>query len=140
MSFSASWLVPLTPLTQSSQEHGVEELSNFAYEQLPRKFAESFTTALSEIGSNVVNHSEANVGFVAGQRYENDYQGRTPPRLQLMVADAGIGIKESLAAAHPEVTYPIRYRYSCFPPKVHTGEGGSGASGHLCPGGIVQSG
>lgn len=98
-----SALVPLTRLDPDVGEFGIEELCQFAYPQLPPQLAEHFTSALAEVGSNVVHHSEALVGFVAGQRFEKGFQGRPPPRLHLVVADAGIGIRSSLAQAHPEV-------------------------------------
>jgi hypothetical protein len=97
------FLLPLQRLDVNAGDHAVDELARFVYPQLPRQFQESFTEGLVEIGSNVVAHSGATVGFVAGQRYEREYQGRTPPRLHLVVGDAGMGIRQSLAEAHPEV-------------------------------------
>lgn len=89
-------LVPLTRLDINAGEYGIEQLCNFTYPQLPLELAEDFTSALAEIGSNVVQHSRATVGFVAGQRFEKAFQGRQPPRLQLVVGDAGVGIRHSL--------------------------------------------
>lgn len=96
-------LVPLTKLDINAGEYGIEQLCNFTYPQLPLELAEDFTSALAEIGSNVVQHSQATVGFVAGQRFEKPFQGRQPPRLQLVVGDAGVGIRQSLLEARPEV-------------------------------------
>lgn len=99
----ARWLVPLTRLDISAGEFGVEQIANFVYPQLPRRLAGGFTEAIAEIGMNVVQHSQAEVGFVAAQRFEKQYQTRKPPRVQLVMGDAGIGIRSSLATVHPEV-------------------------------------
>jgi hypothetical protein len=100
---AGGFLLPLRRLDVNAGDYAVEELAAFVYPQLPQAFQESFTEGLAEIGSNVVAHSGAPVGFVAGQRYERAFQGRHPPRLHLVVGDAGMGIRKSLAPAHPEV-------------------------------------
>lgn len=97
-----SALVELSPLDISAGEVAIDHLCGFTHPQLPQHLAELFTSALAEIGSNVVQHSQAAVGFVAGQRFEKAYQGRNPPRLHLVVGDAGIGIRNSLVAANPQ--------------------------------------
>jgi signal transduction histidine kinase len=97
-----AYLMPLTRLDIHGGEQAVEDLASFVWPHLPWQLAERFTGALAEIASNVVAHSGATVGFVAGQRYEKAFQGRYPPRLHLVVGDAGIGIHASLAAALPE--------------------------------------
>lgn len=79
----------------------VEQLANFVHPQLPKQLAGPFVEALAEIGANVVQHAESDIGFLAAQRFEKPYQGRLPPRLQLVVADAGIGIRDSLLPAFP---------------------------------------
>lgn len=97
-----SMLVPLKRLDLDAGEHAIDELGRFVWPQLPARLADAFTEALVEIGANVIQHAGARVGFVAAQRFENAYQGRVPPRLQLVVGDAGIGIRASLAAGRPE--------------------------------------
>jgi hypothetical protein len=99
----SGFLVPLDRLDVRAGDSAVETLARFVYPQLPRQFRESFTEGIIEIGSNVVAHSGATVGFIAGQRYEREFQRRLPPRLHLVVGDAGVGIQASLAQAHPEV-------------------------------------
>jgi signal transduction histidine kinase len=95
--------LPVTQLDLSAGEFGIEELSNFAYPNLPRALREEFTEALAEIGSNVIQHADAYNAFVSGQRLDVEYKGRYPPRLHLVVGDTGIGIQKSLAKARPEV-------------------------------------
>lgn len=97
------WLVELNPINMNEGERGIDRICNFVWEQLPGELREGFVEALAEIGTNVIAHSEATVGFLAGQRFEKAYRGRNPPRLQLVVADAGIGIKASFAALGPIV-------------------------------------
>jgi hypothetical protein len=95
--------LPVTPIDLAAGEFGIEELCNFAYPQLPRDMAEEFIEALAEIGSNVVQHAKASEAFASGQRLDVAYRRRPPPRLHLVVGDSGIGIRSSLAIAHPEV-------------------------------------
>lgn len=95
--------LPITPIDLAAGEFGIEELCNFAYPQLPRELAEEFIEALAETGSNVVQHAKASEAFASGQRLDVAYRGRRPPRLHLVVGDSGIGIRSSLASAHPEV-------------------------------------
>jgi signal transduction histidine kinase len=126
-----AYLMPLTRLNVHGGEQAVEDLANFVWPQLPLQLAERFTGALAEIASNVVAHSGSTVGFVAGQRYDKAYQGRLPPRLHLVVGDAGIGIRASLAAALSEVAQMSEVqavRYALTPgvtakPSVHSGVG-----------------
>lgn len=126
-----AYLMPLTRLNIQGGEQAVDDLASFVWPQLPWQLAERFTAALAEIASNVVAHSGSTVGFVAGQRYEKAYQGRLPPRLHLVVGDAGIGIRASLAAALPEVASMSEVeavRYALTPgvtakPGVHSGVG-----------------
>jgi signal transduction histidine kinase len=98
-----SMLLPLSRLDVASGEHAVELLGNFVHPQLPRQLAGAFVEALSEIGANVLQHSESEIGFLAAQRFEGDFQGRKAPRLQLVVADAGIGIRASLTPTFPHL-------------------------------------
>jgi signal transduction histidine kinase len=98
-----SALLPLTRLDVSSGEYAIEQLANFVYPQLPRPLAGAFVEALSEIGANVVQHAESEIGFLAAQRFEGGYQGRVAPRLLLVVADAGVGIHASLLPAFPDL-------------------------------------
>ncbi len=98
-----SMLLELRRLDVQGGEHAVDKLCEFVYPQLPRQLAGDFTVALAEIGSNVVQHAATSVGFVAAQRFEKDFQSRPGPRLQLVVGDAGIGIRQSLAEARPDV-------------------------------------
>jgi len=87
-----SALVPLTRVDAvRGGEHAIEQLANFAYNRLTGWVAGPFTEALAEIGANVIHHSEAEVGFVAAQRY------RKKKTLLFVVGDGGIGIRESLA-------------------------------------------
>jgi hypothetical protein len=87
-----SALVPLTRVDAvNGGEHAIEELANFAYERLDGWVAAPFTEALAEIGINVIHHSDAEVGFVAAQRYGKK------ETLLFVVGDGGIGIRESLA-------------------------------------------
>jgi hypothetical protein len=95
--------LPITPIDLSKGEYGIEELCNFAYPHIPYQYVETFIESLAEVGSNVVQHSEARQAFVSGQRLDVAYRGRLPPRLHLVVGDTGIGIKASLARARPEV-------------------------------------
>lgn len=97
-----SMLVELQPVNVNEGERGIEKLGKFIYFQLPEHHREGFTIALAEVGSNVIQHSGAEVGFLAGQRYEKALYNRPPPRVQLVIADAGIGIRESLAQGVPE--------------------------------------
>jgi anti-sigma regulatory factor (Ser/Thr protein kinase) len=98
-----SLLLPLTPLDMASGERGIEQLAEFVEPQLPHQLAGPFIEALAEIGANVIQHAEARVGFVAAQRFEKALYRRQPPRLQLVVADAGMGIRESLRPAYPDL-------------------------------------
>jgi hypothetical protein len=98
-----SALLPLTRLDVASGEFAIEQLANFVYPQLPRPLAGAFVEALSEIGANVLQHAESEIGFLAAQRFEGDYRGRLAPRLLLVVADAGVGIRASLLPAFPDL-------------------------------------
>lgn len=98
-----SMLLPVCPLDVSNGERAVDELANFIFPQLPPQLAGAFVEAMAEIASNVLQHSGSNIGFLAAQRFEKDYQGRLAPRLQLVVADAGIGIRHSLSASYPHL-------------------------------------
>lgn len=99
----AATLVPLMRLDLEQGEWGVDQIANWVYPQLPIQLAERFTNALAEIGMNVIAHSHADAGFVVGQRYNKDYQGRMAPRLHLAVGDDGIGMKSSLMPVFPEL-------------------------------------
>lgn len=97
-----SMLVPLRRLNVGAGEQAIEELARFVWHQLPHRLADSFTEAVAEIGINVIQHAESDIAFVAAQRFEKRYQGRPPPRLQLVVSDAGVGIRQSLSRGRPE--------------------------------------
>jgi len=93
----------LSRLNIQDGERAIDKLCEFVAPQLPVRFREGFVVAVAEIGSNVIFHSQADIGFTAGQRYERNYRGRLAPRLHLVVGDAGIGIKESLKIGDAEV-------------------------------------
>lgn len=124
-------LVPLMKLDIEAGEAGIQALAEWVYPQLPEHLAEGFTQALAEIGTNVVSHAEAETGFVVGQRYEKDHRGQKAPRVHLVVADAGIGIKASLARGKPEVASMSEHEaillakewYVTSKPEVHSGLG-----------------
>lgn len=96
-------LLELAPINIGAGERVIEELCEFARPQLPRHLRAPFVEALAEIGSNVIFHSDAEVGYVCAQRFTSQYQRRRPPRLQIVVGDAGMGIRASLSRADPEL-------------------------------------
>lgn len=98
-----SLLIPLTKLDVTSGESAVDELARFVHPQLPRQLASWFVEAMAEIAGNVLQHAQSDIGFLAAQRFEKDFQGLVAPRLQLVVADAGIGIKDSLVGRYPDL-------------------------------------
>jgi anti-sigma regulatory factor (Ser/Thr protein kinase) len=88
----AGWvdhLVPFARLNVDEGGAGIDRVANMAYESLPHNSREGFTEAMVELGQNVIDHSEAEVGFIAAIR--------RGVKLELVVGDAGIGIRESLA-------------------------------------------
>lgn len=98
-----SQLLPLTSLDVPNSYVAIDELANLLYPQLPRDLSSPFIEAMAEIVANVLEHSQSEIGFLAAQRFEKDFRGRAAPRVQLVIADAGIGIRESLLQAYPNL-------------------------------------
>lgn len=97
-------LVELQPINVAEGHHGIDEICNLAWTQLPSDLRGEFVEALSEIGANVIEHSEAEIGFLCAQRFEKNWRKRKGPRVQFVVCDAGIGIRKSLLPAHPRAS------------------------------------
>lgn len=99
-------LLEITPVNSHQDVHGVVDRVNqraidILTKQLnyPRPQAAQFSTILSEVTQNIIEHAEAG-GFVATQTYT--WQRRLGGRKVVVIAvmDLGIGFRASLTSAH----------------------------------------
>jgi hypothetical protein len=88
-------VVPLTRLNVNEGESAIDRLAALVYDSLHFTAREGFVEALAELGMNVIEHSEAEVGYIGGFRRGEG--------LELVVGDAGIGIKQSLVDGDPSL-------------------------------------
>lgn len=101
----------LLPLTRLHREQDIET----ARRRLEARFDEllgsdtlnggrtkgAVRTTLVELCTNIFQHAHIGVGWVAAQKYFNRYQRRQ--FVEIGVADAGRGIRRSLATTHPDI-------------------------------------
>ncbi|MBI4299340.1 MAG: hypothetical protein HY666_06240 [Chloroflexi bacterium] len=90
-------LTPILPVRSFSTGNEVEEIANQIFEAMGHaggltSLIDPCYTVVSELASNVVQHSEAKRGWVLAQRY-NYSSGRV---IEIAVGDSGIGIRRSL--------------------------------------------
>ena len=89
---------PMVPCTHFDNEDDIERLANRMEERFQTELVgygsilETCHTVFSELATNVANHAESAGGYVLAQQY-NDGSG---PKVEIAVADCGIGIQASL--------------------------------------------
>lgn len=87
----------LLPLQHFDNERVLDELSQLLHSAVGSEPATDLVLeALWELGVNAVEHSHA-VGFVAAQTYRRGCRGS---RIELVVGDGGIGLRQSLQGRH----------------------------------------
>ena len=92
---------PMVPCSHFGSEHDIDQLANqmeecFRTEPVYGSIFETCHTAFSELATNVVNHAESEGGYVLAQQYNY----RSGPKVEIAVADCGIGIQASLQKNH----------------------------------------
>ena len=89
---------PMVPCTYFETDSEIEEIANRMQEDfetvLPGRSTLFWTchTAFSELANNVIHHAESGGGYVLAQKYCFS----DGPRVEIAVADCGIGIQASL--------------------------------------------
>ena len=92
---------PMVSCSRFDTEHNVDQLANQMEECFETKpvygsILATCHTAFSELASNVVSHAESNGGYVLAQQYNY----RSGSKVEIAVADCGIGIQASLQKNH----------------------------------------
>ena len=88
---------PMVPCSRFDSEHDIDQLANqmeecFWTEPVYGSIFETCHTAFSELATNVVSHAESEGGYVLAQQYNY----RSGPKVEIAVADCGMGIQASL--------------------------------------------
>ncbi|MBK8985325.1 MAG: sensor histidine kinase [Chloroflexi bacterium] len=121
-------LLELTPITNAGDVAKVMERAEAIFSrwlQLPN--LGSLLKVISELCSNIYQHSGDPHGFVLIQRYQ--YISRGEVEVVLAAGDMGRGIRGSLAAKYPELgVEPVKYIQAAMDGRTsrHTGRGGLG--------------
>jgi hypothetical protein len=121
-------LLELTPIINAGDVARVMERAEAIFSrwlQLPN--LGSLLKVISELCSNIYQHSGDSHGFVLIQRYQ--YISRGEVEVVLAAGDMGQGIRGSLAAKYPELgNEPLNYIQAAMDGRTsrHTGRGGLG--------------
>lgn len=107
-SWGANTVLPLTKLLQDTEIQEVLEQIDRRLKSLLKPGEARRNAVLASVRStvremcvNIFQHAACQTGWIAAQQYVNRYDGM--PYVEIGVADAGRGIRASLATAYPEL-------------------------------------